>query len=111
MMSSYPASSPWSDRFELETAIDLSGLGDRYHPESLIVITGIRIQAAEKDSSQDTLYALRTQLVQNLDPLNAAGTDLHDYILQRVSMVTNNPPIKENSVAEHNSVVTSTTVE
>ena len=42
MMSSYPASSPWSDRFELETAIVLSGLGDRYHPESLIVITGIR---------------------------------------------------------------------
>ena len=61
-MSSYPASSPWSDRFELETAIDLSGLGDRYHPESLIVITGIRILllAGEGKKDEDIMATLHT---------------------------------------------------
>jgi hypothetical protein len=42
MMSSNPASPPWSDRFEPDYLIDLSGLGDRNQPESVIVFTSIR---------------------------------------------------------------------
>ncbi len=43
MMSFYPASPSWSDRFALEQVIDLTGLSDRYRPDSLIVFTGMRI--------------------------------------------------------------------
>ncbi len=44
------------------------------------------VQAAEQKSRKD-LFELRTQLVKSIDPLNAEGTDLHDFIMQRVRMV------------------------
>jgi hypothetical protein len=40
----YPAISPLAaDRHAPEQVIGMAGLGDRHHPDSLIVFTGIRI--------------------------------------------------------------------
>jgi len=48
-MIAYPAiSSPTGDRFALEQAIGMIGLGDRHRSESLIEFTGIRNQTAKK---------------------------------------------------------------
>ena len=44
------------------------------------------VETAVSNQNAD-LLKLRTQLIQTIDPLNANGTDLHDFILQRVRQV------------------------
>ena len=44
------------------------------------------VQAAE-DETQHALFELRTKLVQGIDPLNASGSDLHNFIMQRIRKV------------------------
>jgi RNA polymerase sigma-70 factor, ECF subfamily len=41
------------------------------------------VRAAQEPAGQD-LYALRTALVRSIDPLNAAGTNLHEVMMQVV---------------------------
>ena len=41
------------------------------------------VRAAQETASQN-LSALRTALVGSIDPLNAAGTDLHEVMMQIV---------------------------
>ena len=38
-------------------------------------------------NSKEELFQLRTQLIQTIDPLNAQGSELHDFIMQRVRRV------------------------
>ncbi len=44
------------------------------------------VQSAD-DHSQEELFEIRTKLVQGIDPLNAKGADLHDFIMQRIRKV------------------------
>ncbi|MBV7336155.1 sigma-70 family RNA polymerase sigma factor [Chloroflexi bacterium TSY] len=37
--------------------------------------------------NQEELFELRLKLIQGIDPLNAMGTDLHDFIMQRIRKV------------------------
>ena len=44
------------------------------------------VQTADT-ADKETLFTLRTQLINHIDPLNAAGSDLHDFIMQRIRTV------------------------
>ncbi len=50
-------------------------------------IMKLELPRAAADSNQSDLFKLRTKLVQGIDPLNASGADLHDFIMQRVRKV------------------------
>jgi RNA polymerase sigma-70 factor (ECF subfamily) len=41
------------------------------------------VNAGQKESKPE-LYNLRTRLVKSIDPLNADGTNLHEFMMQNV---------------------------
>ena len=49
----------------------------------------MKIEMAQQIDNENKkgLYELRTRLISEIDPLNAKGTDLHDFILQRIHSV------------------------
>jgi RNA polymerase sigma-70 factor (ECF subfamily) len=65
---------------------ELNGLFNPKQQAQEEVIKLELVKAAERSDSQ-TLLELRTKLVKSIDPLDAAGSDLHDAIMQRIRTV------------------------
>ena len=65
---------------------ELNGL---FNPdqEVQIALNKLRIVQERDKQSQAALFELRTQLVQDIDPLHALGSELHDTIMQRIRNV------------------------
>jgi RNA polymerase sigma-70 factor (ECF subfamily) len=62
---------------------ELNGLFNPHQSEERELMTLDLVRAAQEPTRQD-LFALRTALVRSIDPLNAAGTNLHEVIMQVV---------------------------
>ncbi|MEM7125709.1 MAG: sigma-70 family RNA polymerase sigma factor [Chloroflexota bacterium] len=54
--------------------------------EAQAALAEIELVQAAEDEKED-LFELRTKLVRSIDPLNAEGADLHDFIMQRIRKV------------------------
>jgi RNA polymerase sigma-70 factor (ECF subfamily) len=70
---------------------ELNGLFNPEQDAQLELIKINLVQEAQRGLQDETLLELRTQLVSNLNPLDASGTDLHDFIMQRVADVSRTP--------------------
>ena len=66
-----------------------SELNGFFNPEQDTQVELMKVELARAASDRQDLFELRTRLVQSIDPLNASGTDLHDFIMQRVRRVIN----------------------
>jgi RNA polymerase sigma-70 factor, ECF subfamily len=62
---------------------ELNGLFNRHQAEPQELAKLDLVQAAQEPTSQD-LFELRTALVCSIDPLNAAGTNLHEVMMRVV---------------------------
>jgi len=49
--------------------------------ESQRIIAGMDLAKASKDPNKERLFFIRTCIVKAIDPLNASGTDLHNFLL------------------------------
>ena len=61
-----------------------TGLNKRFNPEQEMQIEANRIKMIKEAESEDydRLFDLRLQLVRSLDPFEAEGIDLHNYLLE-----------------------------
>lgn len=61
-----------------------SELNGRFNPkqDQQVELMRLELVQAAGDSATEALFQLRTKLVQGIDPLNAEGTNLHDFMLQ-----------------------------
>ena len=62
---------------------EFNGLFNPHQAEQQELVKLDLVRAAQDPAPQD-LFALRTALVRSIDPLNAAGTNLHEVIMQVV---------------------------
>jgi RNA polymerase sigma-70 factor (ECF subfamily) len=60
---------------------ELNGVFNPHQAEQQELMKLDLVRAAQDPSRQD-LFELRTALVRSIDPLNAAGTNLHNVIMQ-----------------------------
>jgi RNA polymerase sigma-70 factor (ECF subfamily) len=65
---------------------ELNGL---FNPkqESQEALMKIELVRAAENKDKEELFELRTKLVKSIDPLNAEGADLHDFIMQRIRTI------------------------
>jgi RNA polymerase sigma-70 factor (ECF subfamily) len=69
---------------------ELNGLFNPHQAEQQELVKLDLVRAAQDPAPQD-LFALRTALVRSIDPLNAAGTNLHEVIMQVVRQASGTP--------------------
>lgn len=55
--------------------------------EAQVALTEIELVQSVEQGHKEDLFQLRTKLVKSIDPLNANGADLHDFIMQRIRKV------------------------
>ena len=61
-----------------------TGLNQRFNPkqDTQVEANKIKMVREQENKNYEDLLNLRFQLVANVDPLNAEGTDLHNYLLE-----------------------------
>lgn len=60
---------------------ELNGLSNT-KAETQRKIAGLEMVKASRSADKKILFRMRTEIVKSMDPLNAKGTDLHDFLLQ-----------------------------
>lgn len=65
---------------------ELNGL---FNPkqETQVELTKLELVRAAESQEKEGLFELRAKLIKSIDPLNAEGADLHDFIMQRIRTV------------------------
>jgi RNA polymerase sigma-70 factor (ECF subfamily) len=60
---------------------ELNGFNNK-KAETQQIIAGHELAIASKDPNREHLFHLRSKIVKAIDPLNASGRDLHDFLLE-----------------------------
>ena len=60
---------------------ELNGFNNK-KAETQRIIAEMDLVKASENPEKERLFIMRTEIVKAIDPLNANGTDLHDFLLQ-----------------------------
>lgn len=70
---------------------ELNGLRNK-KAETQRIVSQLELVKASEQQDKSHLFSIRTTLIQAIDPLQAAGTDLHDFLLRQTARVANEEP-------------------